>query len=93
MPPDTLERDPSQLSGGQIRRVAIARGLASQPKGLVADEAVSGLDVSTRVQLLNLLRRLHRGIGLTLLFITQDFAVASHLRRRIALMHLGRIVE
>ena len=93
LPPDTLRRYPSQLSGGQVRRVAIARALAGEPTAIVADEAVSGLDVSTQAQLLNLLRDLQRSLDLTLVFITHDLAVASFLCRRIAVMYLGRIVE
>lgn len=90
---DAAERFPSQLSGGQVRRVAIARGLASNPSVLIADEAVSGLDVSTQAQLLTLLRELQRDMGLTLLFITHDLGVAAYLCERIAVMYLGRIVE
>jgi oligopeptide/dipeptide ABC transporter ATP-binding protein len=90
---DVTSRYPAALSGGQIRRVAIARALASNPTVLVADEAVSGLDVSTQAQLLNLLRRLQKEMGLTLIFITHDLGVASYLCAEIAIMYLGRIVE
>lgn len=93
LPADAVQRYPAGLSGGQVRRVAIARALASNPSVLVADEAVSGLDVSTQAQLLNLLRRLQREMGLTLLFITHDLGVASYLCEEIAVMYLGRIVE
>jgi oligopeptide/dipeptide ABC transporter ATP-binding protein len=93
LPLDSAHRYPSGLSGGQVRRVAIARALASEPSVLVADEAVSGLDVSTQAQLLTLLRGLQRDMGLTLLFITHDLGVASYLCEKIAIMYLGRIVE
>ena len=93
LPGDIAARYPAALSGGQVRRVAIARALASEPTVLIADEAVSGLDVSTQAQLLNLLRRLKREMGLTLLFITHDLGVASYLCEEIAIMYLGRIVE
>ncbi|MGR3376712.1 oligopeptide/dipeptide ABC transporter ATP-binding protein [Salipiger abyssi] len=93
LPADAASRYPSGLSGGQIRRVAIARALASEPSVLVADEAVSGLDVSTQAQLLTLLRGLQRDMGLTLVFITHDLGVASYLCEEIAIMYLGRIVE
>lgn len=93
LPAEVAERYPAALSGGQVRRVAIARALASEPSVLVADEAVSGLDVSTQAQLLNLLRGLQREMGLTLLFITHDLGVASYLCEEIAIMYLGRIVE
>ena len=93
LPTDAASRYPSGLSGGQVRRVAIARALASEPSVLVADEAVSGLDVSTQAQLLTLLRSLQRDMGLTLVFITHDLGVASYLCEEIAIMYLGRIVE
>lgn len=91
--PEVAGRYPAEMSGGQVRRVAIARALASEPTVLVADEAVSGLDVSSQAQLLNLLRRLRAEMGLTLVFITHDLGVASYLCDEIAIMYLGRIVE
>lgn len=93
LPAEMMPRYVSALSGGQLRRVAIARALASEPSVLVADEAVSGLDVSTQAQLLKLLRDLQREMGLSLMFITHDLGVASYLCERIAVMYLGRIVE
>lgn len=93
LPTEMLSRYTSALSGGQVRRVAIARALASGPAVLVADEAVSGLDVSTQAQLLKLLRDLQRESGVGLLFITHDLGVAAYLCERIAVMYLGRIVE
>ncbi|MEI4473883.1 ABC transporter ATP-binding protein [Frigidibacter sp. MR17.24] len=93
LPAEVAARYPSEMSGGQVRRVAIARALASEPQVLVADEAVSGLDVSSQAQLLNLLRRLRAEMGLTLVFITHDLGVASYLCDEIAIMYLGRVVE
>jgi oligopeptide/dipeptide ABC transporter ATP-binding protein len=91
--PELASRYPSELSGGQVRRVAVARALAAEPKVIVADESVAGLDVSVQAQLLNLLRGLCNEMGLTLIFITHDLGVASYLCKRIAVMYLGRIVE
>lgn len=90
---ELADRYPSELSGGQVRRVAVARALAAEPETLIADESVAGLDVSLQAQLLNLLRGLCRDRGLTLIFITHDLGVASYLCERIAVMYLGRIVE
>jgi oligopeptide/dipeptide ABC transporter ATP-binding protein len=84
---------PGELSGGQVRRVAVARALASEPQVIFADESVAGLDVSVQAQLLNLLRSLCSEMGLTLVFVTHDLGVASFLCDTIAVMYLGRIVE
>ena len=86
-------RHPNQMSGGQLQRAAIARALAVAPALIVADEAVSKLDVSVRAQVLNLLRRVHAARGLSLLFITHDLHVARFLCQRIGVMRAGRLVE
>ena len=93
LPIEGLDRYPNQFSGGQRQRLAIARALACKPKVLVADEAVSALDVSVQAQILVLLREIQTQLGLGLLFITHDLRVAAQLCDRIIVMHQGRIIE
>ena len=95
-PRDFLEKYPHQLSGGQRQRVSVARALTLSPRLIVADEAVSMVDVSIRVSLLNMLLRLREQLGVAFIFITHDLAVAKHFAARsgrIGVMYLGRIVE
>jgi peptide/nickel transport system ATP-binding protein len=91
--PSMAQRYPSQLSGGQLQRAAIARALILKPRFLVCDEPVSMLDATIQRQVLDLLVQLQREFQLTYLFITHDLAVAQFLCDRVAVMHQGRIVE
>jgi peptide/nickel transport system ATP-binding protein len=93
LPDDVLRKFPHQISGGQARRIGVARALVMQPQIIVADEPTAGLDVSVQGELLNLLLDLQREFGLTYLIVSHNLNVVRRITDRTAVMYLGQIVE
>lgn len=93
LPAHFADRYPYQLSGGQARRVGVARALALEPKLILADEPTAGLDVSVQGELLNLLNDLRERLGLAMVIITHNLSVVRHVADRMGIMYLGRLVE
>ncbi|MFV1442966.1 MULTISPECIES: oligopeptide/dipeptide ABC transporter ATP-binding protein [unclassified Phaeobacter] len=93
LPAHFADRYPYQLSGGQARRVGVARALALEPRLILADEPTAGLDVSVQGELLNLLNELRERLGLAMVIITHNLSVVRHVADRMGIMYLGRLVE
>ena len=94
VPPEIFfDRHPHELSGGEQQRVAIARAISTEPKLIISDEAVASLDTSIRVDILNLLKRINKKTKVSLIMISHDLSILKNMCTRIAIMHLGKIVE
>lgn len=91
--PEYMRRYPHAFSGGERQRIVIARALATNPKLIIADEAISALDVSIRAQILNLMKELQEEMGLTYLFIAHDLSVVRHICDRVNVMYVGKLAE
>lgn len=93
LPEESMKKFPHEFSGGQRQRICIARAMAVMPDIIICDECVSALDVSIQAQIINMLKRLQKEYGLTLIFISHDLRVVKHISDRVAVMYLGEVVE